>query len=1034
MTLTKLSLGNPVAVAVGCILLGIFGILSLLRLPIQLAPEVQRPQITISTGWRAAAPQEVESEIIEPQEDQLRGLPGMRRMTSSAGQGQGNVNMEFDLETDMQQALVEVINRLNQVPNYPVDVTEPRIRVGSDDRGDAIAWFAIKPAEDNPREIITYQDYIDETIRPRFERIDGVSTVSAFGGRNYEVRITFDPYKAAALGIDVTGVSGEVGNNQDVSAGFNEVGRRQYTVRFAGKLDVADLGNLVLRWDGGRPVRLSDIATVERTLQDRRFIISQNGGPSIAMNIVAQSGANVLDIMEQVQTTVAELEKNELKQAGLTITQVYDATVYINQSIVMVRNNMLIGILLAIGVLWWFLRKFAATMVVALAIPLCLMSAFLILDGTARTLNIISMAGLAFATGMVLDAAIVVLENIFRQREQGRSGQESAYRGTTQVWGALLASTATTVAIFMPVIFLKDEAGQLFSDLAIVISAAIVCSLVVAVTVLPAAASRILGNTEVHDNHRSWWRACTDFVMRITDTPQLRRAWIIGLTVVPIALVLILKPPADYLPEGKRNFVFGFMVTPPGLGFDTAEQELVNVLNQRLEPYLDESADPHLANFFIGYFGSGSFIGVRAEQPKDVDKVLQLLNTEVMRGFPDTFGGANRRPIFGGRGGRRIDIDLQAADYESLLTAGRIGFGAVQAALPGAVVRPQPGLELAEPELRLVPDDRRIAEVGWSRARMATAVRALGDGAFLGDYFDGDMRLDIVLRAQEWTTPEELAAMPLAVPDGSIQTVGDLATLQRTAGPSQIRRIDRRRTLTLQVTPPSGMPLEQALEIIETDVAPQIQSLLPEDGRIGYTGTAEALNESLSTMAGSFALAIVILYLLISAMFRSFVDSLLVITTIPMATVGGVLFLRLLDLIVGQAMDLLTMIGFVILLGLVVNNAILLVYRAREGEREGMTRREAVASAVRLRLRPILMSTMTSVFGMLPLLLIPGSGSELYRGMAAVIVGGMLISTLFTLVLLPSLLRYREQRHDMKVKMQQSSRLNVDGKPRLEGI
>lgn len=1035
MTLTKLSLGNPVAVAVGCILLGIFGVLSLMRLPIQLAPEVQRPQISISTAWRAAAPQEVESEIVEPQEDQLRGLPGMRRITSSAGQASGNINMEFDLDTDMQQALVEVINRLNQVPTYPVDVSEPRIRVGSDDRGNAIAWFAIKPDSDNPREIITYQDYIDETIRPLFERIDGVATANSFGGRNYEVRVTFDPYKAAALGVDVTAISGDIGNNQDISAGFNEVGRRQYTVRFAGKLDVADLGNLVLRWDEGRPIRLSDIATVEKTLQDRRFIMRQNGGASIAINVIAQSGANVLEIMEEVQATVAELEKGELKQAGLTITQVYDATVYINQSITMVRNNMLIGVLLAIGVLWWFLRKFMATLIVALAIPLCLLAAFMVLDASSRTLNIISLAGLAFATGMVLDAAIVVLENIFRQREQGRSGYESAYRGTTQVWGALLASTATTVAIFMPVVFLRDEAGQLFSDLAVVISAAIVCSLVVAVTVLPAAAAKILGNTEVVDLHRSWWRASTDFVMKITDTPVRRRGWILGLTIIPLLLVVALKPPADYLPEGKQNFAFGFMVTPPGLGFDTAEEELVDVINQRLEPYLHEDANPQLANFFIGFSGGGSFIGVRAEDPQEVDQVLTLLNSEVMQGFPDSFGGASRRAIFGGRGGRRIDIDLQAADYDSLLVAGRVGFAAVQEALEGAQVRPQPGLELAEPELRLVPDDRRIAEVGWTRARMATAVRALGDGVFLGDYFDGDMRLDIVLRAQEWTTPEELTALPIAVPDGSIQTVGDLANMQRTAGPSQIRRIDRRRTLTLQVTPPSGMPLEEAIGILEAEVAPKIQALLPEDGRISYTGTAEALNESLRTMAGSFGLAIVILYLLISAMFRSFKDSLLVIATIPMATVGGVLFLRLLDLLVGQPMDLLTMIGFVILLGLVVNNAILLVYRAREGEHEGMSRREAVASAVRLRLRPILMSTMTSVFGMLPLLLIPGAGSELYRGMAAVIVGGMLVSTLFTLILLPSLLRFREEHHPaVDATMREDSQSISNEKPLMEGM
>jgi len=268
------------------------------------------------------------------------------------------------------------------------------------------------------------------------------------------------------------------------------------------------------------------------------------------------------------------------------------------------------------------------------------------------------------------------------------------------------------------------------------------------------------------------------------------------------------------------------------------------------------------------------------------------------------------------------------------------------------------------------------------------------------------------LRADQWDTPEELAALPLATPSGEIQTVGELAKVTRTAGPSQIRRIDRRRTLTLEVTPPRGMPLEEAIAVIDEKVAPMIRPLMPAGSLITYHGTAEALSQALKSMAGSFLLAIVILYLLISALFKSFKDSVLVVLTIPMATVGGILSLRLMDLALkssgGQAMDLLTMIGFVILLGLVVNNAILLVYRARDAEREGMSRRDAVESAVRLRLRPILMSTMTSIFGMLPLMLIPGSGTELYRGMAVVIVGGMLVSTLFTLLLLPSLLRMKE--------------------------
>ena len=313
-----------------------------------------------------------------------------------------------------------------------------------------------------------------------------------------------------------------------------------------------------------------------------------------------------------------------------------------------------------------------------------------------------------------------------------------------------------------------------------------------------------------------------------------------------------------------------------------------------------------------------------------------------------------------------------------------------------------------------VPDDRRIAEVGWNRARMATVIRAMGDGAFLGEYFDGTRRYNIILRAEDWFSPEELGAIPVATADGRVHALGELVRVQREAGPSSIRRVDRRRTLTLQVTPPPAMPMEEALAIVQDRVAPAIMQAMPQGGTIKYRGTAEALEEALTSMTGSFLLAVVILYLLISALFRSFRDSLLVILTLPMATVGGILSLRLVDFAArgsgGQPMDLLTMIGFIILLGLVVNNAILLVYRARDAEREGLGRRDAVESAVRLRLRPILMSTTTSIFGMLPLMLIPGAGTELYRGMAAVIVGGMLLSTLFTLILLPSLLRVNEER------------------------
>ncbi len=831
VTLTRISLSNPVAVVVACLLLGIFGIISLSRLPIQLAPEIERPEITIATVWRASAPNEIESEIVEPQEDVLRGIPGLLKLQSTANFGSSYVNLQFAIGTDMNRALIEVMNRLNQVPRYPVDAEEPVISVGGDGFDKIMAWWAILPLEGNTRPIESYQDFIEDTVITRLERVPGVSRIDSFGGRQHEVRISFDPYKAANIGLDLTAVSDELGSNSDVSAGINEMGRRQFTIRFSGKYDVQSLGDLVLQWRDGRPIKLRDIAHIEMAMVDPSNILHQNGGPSIAINATPESGVNVLEVMDGLREVVADLGQNELKRAGLYIYGDYDETQYIMESISMVRNNLLLGMLLAVVVLWWFLRRFKATLVVALSIPLCMFSSFMVLDFGGYTLNIISLAGLAFASGMVLDAAIVVLENIFRQREAGRHGDEASMRGTSQVWGALLASSATTVAIFMPVVFLEDEAGQLFGDLAVTISAAVVASLLVAVTVLPTAAANWVKGHAIEDIHHHWWEWISDHIMSWTNTPRQRWSWVALLTVVPLLLALFLLPPADYLPEGRKNFIMGFIISPPGVGIENAENEMISVIDQRLAPYLDREKQPYLENYFLGMArGWGTFIGGSPADPKRTDEMIHIFNQEIITGFPDTFGFASRDPLFGGsRGGRKIEIDLSADSFDSLLDAGRAGFGAIMQALPEASVLPEPGLELAEPELRLIPDDRKIAEVGWNRSRMATVIRAMGDGAFLGEYFDGTRRYNVVMRAENWVTPEELSAMPVATASGVVQTIGELTTVTQTAGPSQIRRIDRKRTLTLTVTPPASMAMEEALAIIKEQVAPVILERLPQN-------------------------------------------------------------------------------------------------------------------------------------------------------------------------------------------------------------
>ena len=1007
MNLTRLSLGNPVAVTVAVLLVVLFGFISLDRLPVQLTPEVEQPEITVTTVWRAAAPEEIEAEIIEPQEEALRGLPGATRLLGQASRGRGQLTVTFAVGTDMTRALLEVLSRLNRVPHYPPDANEPVISaVGGDSR--PIAWFIVKPGDGNERDIASYQDFVEETIQNRFERVPGVAMSEVRGGRENELRITFDPYKAASLGIELPKVVGLVGA-EDTTAGFADVGKRRYTVRYTGAYSAEDFADMIIEWRNGRPVQLRDVAKVEVRMIDRDSFVIQNGEPAIAVNAHRETGVNVLEVMAGLQTAVEELRAGPLSRANLTIQQVYDETIYIDRSVAMVQTNLALGILLAIGVLWWFLRKFRATLMVAIAIPVCVVGSFLILDAAGRTLNVISLAGLAFAVGMVLDAAIVVLENIVRLRERGADSETAASKGAGQVWGALLASTATTVAIFLPVVFLEDEAGQLFADLALTIAVAVCFSLIVAVTVLPTSAMVWLKNAELKDPHQHWWDAISNGVMRITG-PRTRWAWIIGLPLVSIVLVLLMLPKADYLPEGNRNLIFSFINPPPGANIEYMQNEMGQQVADAMAPYLSGEKQPQVDNYFFVAFSNGMFMGARTVESERTAELLPVLNG-VIQSFPDTIGFAFKASLFGGlSGGRSIDIDIQGGDLETLMDAGMAGFMAVRETF-GTMPRPFPGLELAEPELQLVPNERRIAEVGWDRGDMGGIARALGDGLYVADYFDGEKRLDVVLRAEEWHTPEELAAIPLATPEAGIQPLGQLLDVVRTAGPNELRRIDRHRTVTLQVRLPEGISVEEGMDLIRDKVMPQIEEALPEGGNIRLSGTADKLKTTLASMGGTFILAIVILYLLISALFRSFFDSLLVLATIPLATVGGVATLALLNLVgVNQPMDLLTMIGFVILLGLVVNNAILLVHQTRSAEREGLARRDAVEQAIHLRLRPILMSTLTSIFGMLPLLVMPGAGTELYRGLAAVIVGGMVISTLFTLILLPALLRLGEEK------------------------
>ncbi|GEA08656.1 acriflavine resistance protein B [Alteromonas sp. KUL42] len=1020
MDITRAAIKNATGVGIGITLLVFLGLYSLFNLPVQLFPDIERPNINIQTSWRAASPQEIESEIIEPQEEVLQGIPGLESMSAWSNQGNAWINLEFSLGTDMQKTLIEVISRMNRVPPLPRDALSPNIMLaGSGGDAPALTYFFLQRLPGNPNEINSYVTYFTDVIKPQLESIPGVARArmeSGVGGVE-EFQIVFDPFKAAQLGIDLTAVANELGRANDISGGFVDVGRRRYTLRFEGRYQPAQMGEMILEWRNGSPITLNDIAEIKITRADGANYSVQNGNPAISIRVDRQNNANVLATLEAVKAKVAEINEKDLAAGQLVMAQSFDASVFIYRAVQLVTSNLFIGVLLAIGILWLFMRQLRATLIVALAIPISLLSTFVVLQITGRSLNIISLAGLAFAVGMVLDAAIVVLENIVRTRKSVGSDEESAHKGTKEVFGALMASTATTVAIFIPVMFLEDVEGQLFADLALTIAIAVCMSLVVAVTVLPVVAARYLNGEMPEDSLQRVWAKVTKAIMKLSSTPLRRVLMVLTLMGVPITGSVLMMPSMDYLPPVKRDAVDAFLMLPAGASENFISEEVIPVIVERLKPYMDGEKQPALKNYYIITWPNGGTLGVRAKDQSKVKELEAIVRDEILKDLPDTQAFAQQGNLFGGFGnGRSINIHLQGVDQDMLGVAAQAGLDKLREVFPNANARSNPPLEQSEPELRFSPNDSRMMEVGLNRGGMGNLVRAMGDGMYVGEYFDGVKRMNIIFRSEPWLTPEDLGSTPIMTPVGEVVQLNELVDIQRAVGPSRIQRIDGRRTLTLNVNPPEGMSLEETMKVIQAEVEPAIMAMMPTDGSIAYGGSAGSLKGAISSMTDNFLFAMVLLLLLMAGLFKSLKDSVLVVLSIPLATVGGVLAIRIMNVFTFQPMDLLTMIGFIILLGLVVNNAILLVHQTRLGEQDGLTRDEAVEQAIQLRLRPIFMSTLTSIFGMLPLLLMPGAGSVIYRGLAAVIVGGMTVSTIFTLLLLPTLLRMTATKKTVEIK------------------
>tara|TARA_R110002167_G_scaffold81494_4_gene223182 strand:+ start:638 stop:4195 length:3558 start_codon:yes stop_codon:yes gene_type:complete len=1143
MNLINAIVHNPVKVTVGVLMTVLFGLVSLTRMPMQLTPEVQRPTITVETRWPGASPQEVEREIVLEQEEQLKSVEGITKLSSESADSKGTITLEFLVGTNMDEALLKVNSRLQQVPEYPEDADQPIISTANAaDR--PIAWFILSSRLPSDEKIVAFQEahpevkeqleivrntpnpglamlrlrllaeeypavrggilpekdievtklrrFAEDEIEARFERVSGVSQSNVLGGLEDELQVVVDSEQLAARQLTISDVRNVLrGQNEDTSAGDFWEGKRRWVVRTLGQFrNKEEVENQLLAVSNGAPVYVRDVAEVRLGYKKPDGLVRRFGESSIAINCVRETGANVLDIMDGLREAVKDIDENILKPRGLQLVQVYDETDYIYSSVDLVKNNIFIGgaltmivlmsflhlgirtlivvpfiivtavaatfispwffavsLALIIGSGFWFAR---GALVVGLAIPTSIIGTFLILGALGRSLNVISLAGLAFAVGMLVDNAVVVLENIYRRYSLGESPFQAAIKGTQEVWGAVLASTLTTIAVFLPVVFIEEEAGQLFQDIALAISAAVGLSLIVSMTLISTASARLLHKRDDQglEDHQISSHPEDDidqtvkkgalhrvvigpiesggalFVKSIVGMNAwiqkgiMRRLVVVCLLVgAAVGVSWQLWPKVEYLPTGNRNLIFCILIPPPGYNLNQL-MELGESVESDLRPYwdIDPESDeakqlnyPVIGDFFFVARGRQVFMGIRAFDSQRVAELIPLVQQAGSK-LPGTFTVAKQSSLFeqGLTGGRTIEIEIIGPDLEKLVAMGGQILGKSKQMIPNAQVRPIPSLDLSSPEVHIQPKLMQAAENRVSSADLGYTANALIDGAFAGDYYLGGDKIDLTIigQSRHIQNTQDVAALSVATPDGRLVSLGALADVEITSGPEQVNHRERQRAITIEVSPPEEMALEDAMDQIQSEIVQPMREngQLAGGYRINLSGTADKLRDTWAALQFNVLLALMITYLLMAALFESWLYPLVIIFSVPLGAVGGILGLSILNLFMLQTLDVLTMLGFVILIGTVVNNPILIIHQSLNHINEdAMTPREAILESIRTRIRPIFMTTTTTVLGLLPLVLFPGAGSELYRGLGSVVLGGLIVSTLFTLILVPTL-------------------------------
>ena len=1002
MKLSDISIQRPVLATVMSLTILLFGIISFNRLPVREYPDIDPPIISVTTIYRGASPSVVETEITNVLEEQFATLEGVKTMSSSSREQGSVITIEFELNRNVDEAANDVRDRVSRIRgNLPREVDDPIVSK-VDANAQPIVWLALSSENYSGLEL---SDIADRVLKERIQRLPGVGNVFIGGERRYAMRVWLNPIKMAARNVTSQDVENAISRaNAEIPGGRVEGKDREFAVRTRGELATPEgFADIIISQKGDDLVRLGDVADVKVGAEDERTIARFNGKPAVGLGIVKQSKASTIDVAKNVNDALDEL-RNALPE-GMKLQVAFDSSVFIKDSIKEVGETLLIAMLLVVIVVLAFLKSFRATIIPTIAIPVSIIGAFAFAYFAGYSINILTLLALVLAIGLVVDDAIVVLENIYRHMELGKSRMQAAIDGTREIGFAVVATTITLVAVFIPVAFLTGSVGRLFNEFGLSLAVAVLISGFVALSFTPMLSSRIL--KPLHGLSNSWASRSFDsffeFLNRVYDRilhwSLNHRVILIGIAVlmVIISVGFFKILPSELVPTEDRGVGFGIVVAPEGATLEYTDRYMREVENKLLS--LPETQGLFSA-IGLGFGGPGRVtngfcflrLKPRSERSRSQQEIIQSLFPQMMA-IPGVLAYVINPPSLGGRfSSSPVEYVLEADDYDKLNNATNIMMG--KAAQLRYLINLDSDLRLNKPQLDIAIDRERAAGLGVSVSEIGTTLETFLGGHIVTNFKRGSKQYDVIvqMKSSGRATPDAIDGIYVRGNGGLIQ-LANVVKIQETVEPKELNHYNRVRSATLSANLAPGISLGTALNDLDNIYAHNI----PPGVKREFGGQSLEFKSSSSSLYFMFVLAVIFIFLVLSAQFESFIHPFTILLAVPLAVFGALLSLY----VFGESLNIYSQIGLIMLIGLVTKNSILIVEYSNQLRAAGRSIFDAVIEAAKIRLRPILMTSFATIFGVLPIAIGFGAGSESRRPLGIAVVGGMFFSTFLTLVLVP---------------------------------